>query len=50
MALDREGQGEGAMRNLHEEIAAAFDRIRGRVVKPADGFLKHDDLVPGGYY
>jgi alpha,alpha-trehalase len=27
-----------------------FDRLRPLVVRPAEGFIKHDYLVPGGFY
>jgi alpha,alpha-trehalase len=38
------------MKRLLADLSAEFDRLRPQVIRPAEGFLKHDYLVPGGYY
>ncbi len=35
---------------LLADLSAEFDRLRPQVIRPAEGFIKHDYLVPGGYY
>jgi alpha,alpha-trehalase len=37
-------------RQLLADLSAAFDKLRLRVIMPAEGFIKHDYLVPGGFY
>ncbi len=32
------------------ELSAEFDKLRPQVIRPAEGFIQHDFLVPGGYY
>ncbi len=36
--------------SLLAEVSAEFERLRPQVVRPAEGSLQHDYLVPGGYY
>lgn len=38
------------MSDIAAPIKKHFDRLRPQVVRPAEGFLKYDYLVPGGYY
>ena len=38
------------MEQVLADLSAEFDRLRPQVIRPAEGFIKHDYLVPGGYY
>ncbi len=35
---------------LHRDIVRKFDVLRPQSIRPAEGFLKHDYLIPAGYY
>jgi alpha,alpha-trehalase len=35
---------------LLAELSAAFDKLRPQVIMPAEGFIKHDYLIPAGFY
>jgi alpha,alpha-trehalase len=37
-------------RQLLMEISAAFGKLRPQVIMPAEGFIKHDYLIPAGFY
>ena len=35
---------------LYREIIRKFDILRPQSIRPAEGFIKHDYLIPAGYY
>jgi alpha,alpha-trehalase len=35
---------------LVKEITAAFDTLKFRSIRPAEGYIKHDYLIPAGFY
>jgi alpha,alpha-trehalase len=35
---------------LLDDLSTEFDRLRPRVIRPAEGFIARDYLVPGGFY
>ncbi len=37
-------------RKLLKDLSAAFDTLRPRSIRPAEGFLKYDYLIPAGFY
>lgn len=38
------------MNQLLQSLAQEFDKLRDQVVQPAEGLLKYDYLIPGGFY
>ena len=42
--------GDMNSRQLLAELSAEFDKLRPRVIMPAEGFIKHDYLTPAGFY
>ncbi len=37
-------------RTLLRDLSAHFDRLRPQSIRPAEGSIKHDYLIPGGFY
>lgn len=35
---------------LYRDIVRKFDALRPQTIRPAEGFIKHDYLIPAGYY
>jgi hypothetical protein len=35
---------------LLREISREFERLRPQSIRPAEGFIKHDYLIPAGFY
>ena len=38
------------MKKLLQSLSKKFDKLRNKVIQPAEGVIKHDYLIPGGYY
>ena len=38
------------MSRLYTEIKARFEKLRPQSIRPAEGFIKHDYLIPAGFY
>ncbi len=41
---------QGIMKQLLQLLSIEFDKLRNQVIVPANGLLKYDYLIPGGYY
>lgn len=42
--------GRGNLKPLLNDVSAAFAKLEPETIRPAEGYLKHDYLIPGGYY
>lgn len=38
------------LKPLLNDVSAAFAKLEPQTMRPAEGYLKHDYLIPGGYY
>jgi alpha,alpha-trehalase len=47
-ALSQEGREE--MRTVLQELSAELAKLRPQSIRPAEGFIKHDYLIPAGFY
>jgi alpha,alpha-trehalase len=41
---------EAELQTLRKELAERFDRLRPQSIRPAEGFIKQDYLIPAGFY
>jgi alpha,alpha-trehalase len=42
--------GKENLRPLLNDVSVAFAKLEPQTIRPAEGYLKHDYLIPGGYY
>ena len=38
------------MADLYSDIQAKFEKLRPHSIRPAEGFIKYDYLIPAGFY
>jgi len=44
------GQNTSDIKPLLRDVSAAFDQLEPQSIRPAEGFIKYDYLIPAGYY
>ena len=42
--------GKESLKPLLNQVSTAFAKLEPQTIRPAEGYLKHDYLIPGGYY
>jgi alpha,alpha-trehalase len=42
--------GGSGSRKLLEDVTTAFSKLQPQCIRPAEGYIRHDYLIPGGYY
>ena len=38
------------LKGLLDEVSGAYANLEAQTIRPAEGYIKYDYLIPGGYY
>lgn len=49
-SLNGKNKSGAEMKNLYDSVKVKFEKLRPQSIRPAEGFIKYDYLIPAGFY